>query len=155
VADLSTRVFGRGQGRSPIMPAPQTLSVALLQGERVKVYADTVTRTWNDTGDTAFNASPDHATVVRYHARLRVYGDSTVIDTEPLGKPTPDGNGVIVVPLAGFLAYRPAGTYTISILAVDAVGSADSDESPPFTLPLPWPTERIRVTDGPVNATRV
>ena len=154
MADLSVQVYGR-EVRSPIMPASATLNVALLQGERIKLYADTVTRTWNDTGDTAFNASPDHATVTSYTARLRVYGDSTVIASEPLGKPTPDGNGVIVVPLAGFLAYRAAGSYTISILATDAGGSADSGESPPFTLPLPWPTERIRVTDGPPSVTRV
>lgn len=151
---LSVLVAGRGFGRSKIMTGtPLLLIVAISEG--LKLYADTISRTWNDTGDVAFNASPDHATVTSYTARLRVSGNSTVVASTSLGKPTPDGNNVIIVPLAGFLAYRAAGDYTISILATDAGGSADSAESPPFTLPLPWPTERLKVTDGPPSVTRV
>lgn len=150
---LSVMVVGRGLGPSRIMSPPVVLAIAV--GENLKLYANTVTRTWNDTGDLAFNASPDHATVTSYTARLRVYGNATVVASELLGKPTPDGNNVIVVPLAGFLANRAAGTYTISILATDAGGSTDSEEGNPFTLPLPWPTERVRMTDGPPSVTRV
>jgi hypothetical protein len=58
------------------------------------------------------------------------------VDTSALGKPTPDGNNVIVVALAAFFVGKAAGDYTISILATDAGGSTDSAESPPFTLPL-------------------
>lgn len=150
---LSVRVAGRGFGRSRIMSAPVLLTAVL--SESLKASANTVTRTWDGTGDVAFNASPDHATVTSYTARLRVYGNITVIASDPLGKPTPDGNGVIVVPLAGFFANRAAGQYTVSILATDSGGSADSAESNPFTLPLPWPTERVRITDGPPSVTRV
>jgi len=151
---LSVLVAGRGFGRSKIMSGtPLVMTVSLSEG--LKLSANTVSRTWHDTGDVAFNASPDHATVLSYTARLRVSGSATVVASQLLGKPTPDGNNVIIVPLAGFLAYRAAGDYTISILATDAVGSADSAESPPFTLPLPWPTERLKVTDGPPSVTRV
>jgi hypothetical protein len=72
-----------------------------------------------------------------------------VIATENLFKPTPDGNGLIVADLSALFAYRAAGDYTVSILARDSGGSTDSEESNPFTLPLPWwPTERVKVAES-------
>jgi hypothetical protein len=95
-----------------------------------------VTRTWNHTGDVAFVASPDHAVVTNYTARLRVFGNSTVIDTLSLGVPTPDGNNVIVASLTSLFAGEAAGTYTVSILTTSAGGSTDSVESNAFVLPI-------------------
>jgi hypothetical protein len=132
---LSVLVAGRGLGRSRLM-APDLAALTVFKTEGLKLYANTVTRTWHGSGDVAFNASPDHATVTSYTARLRVSGSPTIVDTEALGKPTPDGNNVIVVALATFFSTQAAGDYTISILATDAGGSTDSAESNPFTLPL-------------------
>lgn len=145
MADLSAVVSRRNYGRSALMlPPGPTLTGSL--AESVHVVANTVTTIRGETGLVAFNASPDHATVLTYEARLRNSGSGTVLDTEPLGKPTPDGNGVIVVDLSGFFAYR-AGDFTVSIAATDAGGTTDSEVSAAFSLPLPSPTERVRLSE--------
>jgi hypothetical protein len=143
MADLFARVGGLGRST---LGAVTNLVVTL--SEVVKMTADTITRTWDGTGDVAFNKSPDHATVTMYAARLRVSGNATVIETQPLGVPTPDGNGVIVAPLEGLLAGHTAGDYTISILATNASGSTDSAESNIFTLPLARPIEKVRFNES-------
>lgn len=154
MADLAVRVGGGRFPASRIMGPPPVLLVAVLS-ETLHVTADTVTRTWDGSGLTVFLASAGHATVIDYTARLRVSGNSTVIASENVFKPTPDGNGLITVDLSALFAYRAAGEYTVSIVARDAGGSTDSDESSPFTLPLPWwPTERVAVADV-VTAVRV
>lgn len=178
MADLSAVANGISYGRSPL-GVPSNVLVAILTSELAKltdtviaamtgapltasvsetihVYADTVTRIWNESGDVAFVASPDHALVLYYEARLRVSGNSTVVATAYLGKQTPDGNNVIVHPLAAWFANRTPGTYTVSIAATDDGATfADSGESNPFTIPLPGPAERLAVRDGPVSAVRV
>jgi len=105
--------------------------------------ADTVTIIVGNTGQVAFYASPDHfngSVVTGYYARIRVYGSSTVVVSGPdgvsLGKPTPDGNGVIVVDLSSSFAGLAAGNYTVSIMTRGPGGDADSAESAPFSLPL-------------------
>jgi hypothetical protein len=135
MADLFV-VVAHSRGRSLIMPPGAALAVTVV-AEFVRVGgANTVTRTWNNSGDVAFVASPDHAVVTNYTARLRVFGNSTVIDTLSLGVPTPDGNNVIVASLTSLFAGHPAGTYTVSILTTSPGGSTDSTESNAFTLPL-------------------
>jgi hypothetical protein len=135
MADLFA-VVAHSRGRSLIMPPGAALAVAVVT-EFVRVAgANTVTRTWNNSGDVAFVASPDHAIVTNYTARLRVFGNSTVIDTLTLGVPTPDGNNVIVAGLTSLFAGQAAGTYTVSILATSPGGSTDSVESNAFVLPI-------------------
>lgn len=134
MADLNVLVQ-RGSGRSAIMGVPGNLS-RNVDAENVEVSANFVTTIRGNTGQVAFNANTEHAQVTAYTARLRAYGNATVIDTEDLGVPTPDGNNVIVVDLATFFSGQTAGTYTISILTTTAGGSTDSDESAPFALPL-------------------
>lgn len=146
MADLQVLVGKSQYTRGQIMGVAGTLSVNA--SESLHVVADTVTKTWDGSGDTAFEASPDHAIVTGYAARLRVYGNSTVVATEQLGKPTPDGNNVIVVPLEGFFAGRAAGDYTVSILTTSAGGSTDSAESSPFTIPLPRPVEKAYISES-------
>jgi hypothetical protein len=135
MADLFV-VVAHSRGRSLIMPPGVVLAVAVV-AEFVRVAgANTITRTWNNSGDVAFVASPDHAVVTNYTARLRVSGNPTVIDTLSLGVPTPDGNNVIVASLTTLFAGHAAGSYTVSILTTSPGGSTDSTESNAFTLPL-------------------
>lgn len=156
MADLSA-VVGYKYGRSPLMPPVSALVaniqpgerfkisespslamtlLALLAQEAVRVVANTVTGIRGNTGQVAFNASPDQATVTSYTARVRVSGSSTVTATQSLGVPTPDGNNVIVVDLSATFAGLAAGNYTVSILTTTAGGSTDSTESTAFALPL-------------------
>lgn len=155
MTDLSVEVVQRF-GLLPIMPPNPTLLVNLDQGELIRmaetvsrsitlqasvselirIYADYVTGIRGNTGQVAFNASPDHSSVTSYTARVRVSGSATSSATQALGKPTPDGNNVIVVDLSATFAGLAAGNYTVSILTTSAGGSTDSTESTPFALPL-------------------
>lgn len=159
MTDLAVTVV-RGFGRTPIMPANPSLIVNLDVGERfrlaevlsraitllvgvsdevLRATANAVSRILDQasSGEVAFNASPDHASITNYTARVRVSGVSTVVATQSLGVPTPDGNGVIIVDLTATFAGLSAGNYTVSILATSSGGSTDSAESTPFALPLP------------------
>ncbi len=157
MADLSANIV-QGFGRHVIMPAtpflfpaagiltetvriPETLARAitllvLVTAEELRGTANTVTGIRGNTGQVAFNASPDHNAVTSYTARVRVSGNSTVVATQALGKPTPDGNNVIVVDMSSTFSGLSAGNYTVSILATSAGGSTDSTESAAFALPL-------------------
>jgi hypothetical protein len=146
VADLQVLI---GQSRYTRSGVPsQALVLTVNASEGLRIVANSVTRTWDGSGDVAFVASPDHAIVTGYAARLRVYGNSTVIATQQLGTPTPDANGVIVVPLEGFFAGRTPGNYTVSILTTSAGGSTDSAASNPFTIPLPRPIEKAYISES-------
>lgn len=154
MADLSANVKV-SLGRAVLMAPSPTLSVfagpenwrlvELLQrsitllglpaAEALSLYANTVTAIRGNTGQVAFNASPDHVDVTSYTARVRVSGSVTITATQALGKPTPDGNNVIVVDLSATFTGLAAGNYTVSILATSDGGSADSTESPAFALP--------------------
>jgi hypothetical protein len=154
MADLSAHVV-LGYGRTIIMPPNPALIVNLpgeiarlgyavtramtLQAtptEALRVIANTVTALRN-AGFVAFVASPDHnTTVTSYTARSRVSGSGTITTTQALGKPTPDGNGVIVADLVTTLSALAAGDYTVSILTTSAGGSTDSAESNAITVPL-------------------
>ncbi len=157
MADLNANIV-LGYGRTAIMPsipvlfpasgiltesARITTSVAraitllvMVTAEELRGRANTVTGIRGNTGQVAFNASPDHAAVTSYTARVRVSGNSTVVATQGLGKPTPDGNNVIVVDLSSTFSGLSAGNYTVSILSTSAGGSTDSTESAAFALPL-------------------
>lgn len=155
MADLDITV-ARFYGRSALMAQPVSLVVVIDQeilripdtltrsitllvtvpAESIRAVANTITRSWNNTGEVAFVASPDHATLTGYTARVRVYGSATIVATQALGVPTPDGNGVIVVSLTATYAGLSAGTYTVSIAATDSGGTTDSTESNAFTLPI-------------------
>jgi hypothetical protein len=159
MADLGVTIVQSVSGRFPLMPPTPTLLINLALGERYRL-AETMTRaitlqagvsdevlhaTANTVsrildlagvGEVAFNASPDHASITNYTARIRVYGNSTVVATQSLGVPTPDGNNVIIVDLTTTLAAQTAGNYTVSILATSAGGSTDSAESAAFSVPL-------------------
>ena len=118
------------------MPGAATLLVVGLLLETLACSANTVSKILGNTGEVAFTASPDQAVITDYTARLRVWGNATVIDTLSLGVPTPDGNGIIIADLTSLFAGKAAGNYTISILATSEGGSTDSAESPAFSLPL-------------------
>ena len=135
MADLNAYVQRRF-GRSAIMPGAFATLSRNVDPENVEVYANFVTIIRGNTGQVAFNANPVHAQVTNYTLHVRVYGNSTVIDTQDLGVPTPDGNNVIVVDASATFAEQSAGNYTVSILTTTAGGSTDSSESSPFALPL-------------------
>jgi hypothetical protein len=158
MADLGVRI-SLSMARAQIMPASPTLVQNLNPPERFRIAeamtvamgllvnvdseilqatAGTVSRIMDAAlaGEVAFNASPDHEIVTNYTANVRVSGSSTVVATQSLGKPTPDGNGVIIVDLTSTFAGLSTGTYTVSILATAPAGSADSAESAAFSLPL-------------------
>lgn len=159
MADLSVAVV-QGFGRRPIMPVASDLypnpqgvltntlrvldavtvarTLSALATEALALRANTVSVIDDNPalGEVAFNASPDQASVTTYTARVRVSGNATVVATQSLGVPTPDGNNVIIVDLTATFAGLAAGNYTVSILTTSAGGSTDSAESAPFALPL-------------------
>jgi len=139
MATLNVRVWGRADPPSQIMGPPVVggnlapVSVT----ETMRVRSNTVSVILGTTGQIAFYASPEHATNVdSYEARLRPAGSGTVSATQNMGKPTPDGNNVIIYNLASFFAAQPAGNYTLSVAAVNAFGAGDSVPSTPFALPI-------------------
>ncbi len=160
MADLSALVV-LGYGRTPVMgPVAPVLTPGSNLGETARlgealtvrrgltvqlvaeglhVVADSVSRILDaaSVGEVAFVASPDHATVTSYTARVRVFGNSTIVATQALGKPTPDGNNTIIVDLTATFAGLATGDYTVSVLATAPGGSTDSTESSAFHLPLP------------------
>jgi hypothetical protein len=89
------------------------------------------------SGEVSFTISVDHARVTNYEARIRVFGNSTVVGTKALGVPTPDSYSVCVVNLQSLYDLQSPGDYTISIAATTPSGTTDSAESNAFTLPLP------------------
>lgn len=87
-------------------------------------------------GDLTFAASPDHATLTSYEARLYVEGTTTpVIDTLDLGLPTPSG-GSITVNIATWLNSQLAGNYDVRVAAIGPLGTTESGASNSFTVPL-------------------
>lgn len=94
------------------------------------------------SGEVAFYANPQHASVTNYRLNLRAAGSSTVIDYVDVGVPTPDGNNVIVVDPtdtdATFYSAQPDGNYSISVAATTGGGTTDSypGEAYAFSLPL-------------------
>lgn len=156
--DLNARVE-IGHGRSLILPAVPVLFpnagilvegvrasetagavLTVLRGlpaaEAIRASANTVSRILGNTGQVAFVAQSDHASNTNYTARVRVFGSSTVVATQNLGVPTPDGNSVIIVDLSATFAGLPAGNYTVSIFITAPGGTTDSAESTAFSLPL-------------------
>ena len=159
MADLAVEVVQRF-GRYTILPANPSLFPAsgilteavriaevlaraitlfVLVTEQLACVSNTVSKILDQAsvGELAFVASEDHAVVTNYTAQIRVSGNSTVVATQDLGKPTPDGNHVIISDLTSTFAGLSAGNYTVSILTTSPGGSADSTESAEFVLPLP------------------
>lgn len=89
-------------------------------------------------GDVRFTVSPDHASVIRYEARVRAQGSSTVVATRDIGKP-PAYGGVAVINLAALLNSLADGSYTVSIAATSAGGTTDSTPSAAILVPLQVP----------------
>jgi len=89
-------------------------------------------------GDVSWTISQNHYYgVTNYAARIRLFGNSTVLGTKNLGVPTPDSYGTCVASLIDLYNTMSPGDYTISIATTDANGTTDSVESNAFTLPLP------------------
>jgi len=86
-------------------------------------------------GNVVFTASPDHASVISYEARLHQAGFAGILDSTDLGKPTPV-NGIITVDLTTFFSGQPIGVYTVTIATITAGGTTDSMYSNEFSLPL-------------------
>jgi hypothetical protein len=89
-----------------------------------------------------FSASPDHdasasgiPVVSSYQLELYLPLAPTPFLTVPLGKPSPDANGVIRVSLASLLVPLPAPgiTYTATVAALGPGGVGRSAPSNPFT----------------------
>lgn len=89
-----------------------------------------------DSGEVSFTKSSDHYYAMKYEARIRVSGSSTISATVNLGVPTPDAYGTCVVNLQSTYDTLAAGDYTVSILVTTPGGSTDSSESNAFTLPI-------------------
>ena len=88
------------------------------------------------SGDLAFTASLDHATVTSYEARVRPEGSATIVATRNLGKPAPDVDNRIIVNIASTLTPLASGNYTVSVAAISPGGTTDSTETSAYSLPL-------------------
>jgi hypothetical protein len=96
--------------------------------------ADLFTRAGSYTEGLWFFAPSDHAAILNYAARVRLSGNSAIVATQQLGKPTPDANGMIVADLGNTLAQLSPGLYTVSVVITRANGNADSAPSSPFRV---------------------
>jgi hypothetical protein len=79
----------------------------------------------------AFQASPDHATLVtRYDLQIFASGadpnGATPLATSDLGKPTPDASGTITVDRSAFFSALTVGNYVAVVAAVGSGGSSTS-----------------------------
>ena len=93
-----------------------------------------------------FTASIDHDAlgsngqpiVFRYELLLYAAGSASPTSIASLGKPSPDGNGAIRVPLSSVLNPRPQGgiVYEARIAAVGPGGSGISEPSNTFSFPV-------------------
>lgn len=116
-------------------PGPTPTNGDVVLARVIAAYANTVcTLVWQK-GYLVFFASPDHASVTNYEARLRVNGSGTVIGTLTMGVPLPDVYGTIGVDATSLLAGH-TGSHTMSVAVTSAGGTVDSSISAPFTLPL-------------------
>jgi len=89
-----------------------------------------------------FTASPDHSAtkldgtfvVTRYEAvSMQMNGTGALVWTQDLGKPTPNGAGLITMPLPTVLPITPETLYTMRITVLGPDGSsAPSTVSNPF-----------------------
>lgn len=136
MTDLAREVYGRSSRSQIIYVAPGNLSRVI--DTEVLHVALAMSALRQNPGDVMFTASPDHASVTGYTAQLWVSGH---VGGEPeatlsLGVPTPDTFGNIVASLTSLYSGQAAGDYTVSILTTTGTGSADSEESNAFTLPL-------------------
>ena len=92
-----------------------------------------------------FNASPDHSTtgpagpiVTRYDLEFYNIGAASPFQTNPLGKPTPNGSGVIRVDLSTIFGGLAIGvTYEARVAAVGPSGTARSTPSNQFAFTNP------------------
>ncbi|HUC76670.1 MAG TPA: Ig-like domain-containing protein, partial [Vicinamibacterales bacterium] len=91
----------------------------------------TVTAVGNSPRFAIFQASADDATLVTSY-RLDIFnvGDdpnaATPLSSYDLGKPAPDGSGVITADCTAFLAALAPGTYAATVSAVDGAGEGRS-----------------------------
>ena len=84
-----------------------------------------------------FTASADHgALVIRYDLLLFVEGTANPVRLVELGKPSPNSNGTIRIPLRDVLDPLPRGDgrYEVRIAAVGTAGSTWSDPSNSFSF---------------------
>jgi regulation of enolase protein 1 (concanavalin A-like superfamily) len=91
----------------------------------------TVTAVGNPPRFAIFEASADDATLVTSY-RLDIFNASddphtaTPLASSDLGKPAPDGSGVITADCTAFLAVLAPGTYAATVSAVDGAGEGRS-----------------------------
>lgn len=88
------------------------------------------------SGQLAFTASLDHATVTSYEARVRPEGSGTIVATQNLGKPAPDVDNRILVNIAATLAPLASGNYTVAVAAISPSGTTESLDTSAYSLPL-------------------
>lgn len=88
------------------------------------------------SGVLSFVASPDHATLTNYEARLRTLS-GTLVSATNIGKPTPDlATNICHYDISGWLGTFPGGNYEVTVAAISAGGTTDSGFSNTFSLPL-------------------
>lgn len=136
--DLNAYVYGRTSGR--IALGQSTTFIATVLSENAYVLADVATTVLGNTGEVAFMANAQHASVTKYRLNLRAYESETILLSVDVGKPTPDGNRVCLVDPtdydADFYSQQEDGNYSMSVEAFIGSTSTDSTERYAFSLPL-------------------
>ena len=87
------------------------------------------------SGDVRFTISPRHSSVTSYEVRVYPEGGGALVDSENIGKPTPDHYGDITVNLTSFFGGIAAGNYFLGVAAI-APGGTSEGFSDAFSLPL-------------------
>ena len=87
-------------------------------------------------GDVRFTISPRHDSVTSYDVRVYPQAGGALVDSEDIGKPTPDHYGDINVNLTSFFGTIAAGNYTVAVAAIAPGGTSESVVSDAFSLPL-------------------
>lgn len=96
---------------------------------------DSLART--NPGDVTWTTSADNRSNVNYYlAQARLASGGGVVSTFFLGKPVSANSAPARKDGTAWLNALSAGEYTVSIVAVNEIGSTDSGVSNTFTVPL-------------------
>jgi hypothetical protein len=89
------------------------------------------------SGHVTWTASSAHnTTLTSYEVRVWTHSGGVLAGSQNVGKPDRYPNGDCAVDMTTLFGTLDPGNYTVSVAAIDAGGTTDSEKSSAFSLPL-------------------